>query len=167
MNRCIILNGDYTYINTITWKRAIALIMKGKVETLKYADKVIHCADGSCVRIPLVVRLIRIIRMIYKNRVPFSKKNIMFRDNHTCVYCGATENLTIDHVLPTSRGGRTTFENCVTACYECNNKKNDRTPNEAKMYMSKKPYTPTISEFFSIKMKSLGVDSFLKELGVY
>ena len=167
MNRCIVLNGDYTYLNTITWRRALALIMKGKAETLKYADKNIYCADGSCVKLPLVLRLIKVIRMIYRNKVPYSKKNVMFRDDHTCTYCGTNDQLTVDHVIPVSRGGKTSFENCVTACFTCNNKKNNRTPSEANMFMRKKPYTPTISEFFMIKMKSLGVDTFLKELGVY
>ena len=167
MNRCIVFNGDYTYLNTVSWRRALALYMKDKVEILKYADKVIQCADGSFFKIPLVMRLIKVIRMIYRNKVPYSKRNVMYRDNHTCTYCGATDKLTVDHVIPASRGGKTSFENCVTACFSCNNKKNNKTPREANMFMRKKPYTPTISEFFMIKMKSLGVDSYLKELGVY
>ena len=127
MNRCIVLNGDYTYLNTISWRRALSLLMKGKAETLKYADKVIHCSDGSCIKLPLVMRLIKVIRMIYRNKVPYSKRNIMFRDDHTCVYCGTNDQLTVDHVVPVSRGGKTSFENCVTACFTCNNKKNNRT----------------------------------------
>jgi len=167
MERCIILNGDYTYLNTISWRRGLTLLMKGKAETLKYGKKVIHCSDGTCIKIPLVMKLIKVIRMIYKSRVPYSKKNIMFRDNHTCCYCGSYENLTIDHVIPISKGGKTSFENCVTACFDCNNKKNNRTPTEAHMFLRKTPYTPTISEFFNIKMRILGIDKFLKDLGVY
>jgi 5-methylcytosine-specific restriction endonuclease McrA len=105
--------------------------------------------------------------MIYKNRVPYSKRNIMIRDKNMCCYCGSNRNLTIDHVIPLSRGGKTSFDNCVTACFRCNNKKNNRTPSEANMFLRKKPHTPTISEFFMIKMKNLGVDKYLKELGVY
>ena len=167
MNRTIVLNGDYTYLNTISWKRALRLMWNGKAETLKYSEKVAHCSDGSCIKIPLVMRLIKVIRMIYRNRVPYSKRNIMVRDNFTCVYCGATTNLTIDHVLPVSRGGKTSFDNCVTSCFTCNNKKNNKTPREANMFMKRKPHTPTISEFFLIKMKSMGIDGILKELGVY
>lgn len=167
MNRTIVLNGDYTYLNTITWKRALALLMKGKAETLKYADKVIHCSNGASIKLPAVMRLIKVIRMIYKNRVPYSKRNVMIRDKHVCGYCGSTKDLTIDHVIPLSKGGKTSFDNCVTACFGCNNKKNNRIPSEANMYLRKKPYTPTISEFFMIKMKNLGVDKYLKELGVY
>jgi len=167
MNRCIVLNGDYTFLNTVSWRRGIRLFLTGKSEVLKYADKTIRCADGSEFPIPLVVRLIKVIRMIYRNRVPYSKRNIMVRDGHKCVYCGATDKLTIDHMVPVSRGGKTNFENCVTACQPCNNKKNNRTPTEAKMFLRKQPYCPTISEFFKIKMKSLGVDDFLREIGVY
>lgn len=167
MNRCIVLNGDFTFLNTVSWKRGIRLILTGKSEPLKYSDRVIRCADGSEFPVPLVIRLIKVIRMIYRNRVPYSKRNIMVRDGYECMYCGATNQLTIDHMLPSSRGGKTSFENCVTACQPCNNKKNNRTTSEAKMFPRKKPHCPTISEFFIIKMKSLGVDDFLRELGVY
>lgn len=167
MNRCIVLNGDFTFLNTITWKRAVCLLIKGKAEALKYSDKSIKCSDGSEMKIPLVMRLIKVIRMIYKNRVPYTKKNIMIRDNHTCAYCGSQEQLTIDHIIPIYQGGKSTFENCVTACFPCNNLKNNRTPSQAKMYLQKKPYAPTISEFFIMKMKTLGLEAFLKELGLY
>jgi len=167
MNRCVVLNGDYTFLNTVGWQRAICLMLKGKTEVLKYTDRVIRCVDGSEIRIPLVMKLIKVIRMIYKNKVPFTKKNIFVRDGFQCQYCGDNDQLTIDHIIPTSRGGKNTFENCVAACRPCNNKKGNRTPNEIHMYLKKMPYAPTISEFFRIKMKALGMDKFLKELGVY
>ena len=75
--------------------------------------------------------------------------------------------LTIDHIIPTSKGGKTSFENCITACKPCNNEKGNRTPSEAKMFLKRQAYAPTISEFFRIKMKQLGVEAYLKELGVY
>ena len=167
MSRCIVLNGDFTFLNTVSWRRGLRLYLTGKSEVLKYSDKAIKCADGSQMPIPLVIRLIKVIRMIYKNRVPYSKRNVLVRDRHTCVYCGAREQLTIDHMVPESRGGETSFENCVAACQPCNNKKSNRTPSEAKMFPSRRPYTPTISEFFRLKMKQLGVDECLKEWGVF
>ena len=167
MNRCIVLNGDYTFLNTVSWKRAIRLMFAGKAETLKSSTNIIHCADGSEIKVPLVMRLIKVIRLIYKNRVPYSKRNIMLRDDNKCCYCGDTYRLTIDHVIPTSRGGKSTFENCVTSCFACNNKKNNRTPNEANMFLKKRPFAPTISEFFRLKMKRSGIGDYLKELGVY
>ena len=168
MDRCIVLNGDFTFLNTVSWRRAISLVMTGKSEVVKYTNRFIRCSDGRKIAIPVVIKLIKVIRMIYKNCVPYTKKNVMCRDNYKCVYCGSTkELLTIDHIIPISRGGETSFENCVTSCRVCNSKKKDRTPSEAKMFMSKIPHAPTISEFFQMKMRQLGVDNFLKELGVY
>jgi len=167
MQRTIVLNGDYTFINTISWKKAVTLVIKEKVEVLKYADKVIFCADGSSIKLPLVMRLVKIVRMIYRNHIPYSKRNVMVRDGYKCVYCGTNEQLTIDHVIPLSKGGKTSFDNCVAACIKCNCTKNNKTPTEAKMFLKKQPYTPTISEFFIIKMKTSGVGKFLEEIGVY
>lgn len=167
MDRCIVLNGDCTFLNTVSVRRAICLLMKGKTEVLKYADKVLRCADGSEIKVPLVMRLIKVIRMIYRNKVPFTRKNLFIRDGFTCQYCGTKSELTTDHIIPSSRGGKNTFENCVTACRPCNHKKGNRTPSEANMYLRKAPHAPTISEFFRIKMKQLGLDQFLKEVGVY
>jgi 5-methylcytosine-specific restriction endonuclease McrA len=168
VERCVILNGDYTFLNVVDWKRAICLMIKQKVEVLKFSDRVLRNGAGKIItRVPLVVRLIKIIRMIYKNRVPFSKKNVFVRDRYKCGYCGSNKNLTIDHVIPVSRGGKTNFDNCMTACKPCNNKKDRRLPSEAKMHLSHQPYAPTISEFIRLKMKKLKTDKFLEELGVY
>lgn len=169
MNRCIVLNGDYSYLNTISWKRAVCLMMKGKTEVLKYSDKVIRNVEGvEIMKLPLVLKLVKIIRMIYKNKVPYSKHNIFIRDNFTCMYCGKKYNkLTIDHVMPQSQGGKSSFENCVAACKSCNHKKGNRTPSEANMYIKKQPYAPTIYEFIRIKMKYYKIDMFIKELEIY
>ena len=167
MERCIVLNGDYTLLNTIGWKRAVCLVLKGKSEVVKYSNKAIRTVSGEFMKVPLVIRLIKIIRSIYRSHVPFTKKNVMIRDRHLCVYCRSKNDLTIDHVIPVSRGGKNSFENCVTACRPCNNKKGRRTPREAKMFLKRQPYAPTISEFFRIKMEQLGLHKLLKELGVY
>ena len=168
MERCVILNGDYTFLNVVDWKRAIRLMIKQKAEVLKFSSRAIRNSEGKIVTyVPLVMRLIKIIRMIYKNKVPFTKKNVFVRDKYKCGYCGSKNDLTIDHVIPASRGGKTNFDNCVAACRPCNNKKDRRTPSEAKMYLSHQPYAPTISEFIRLKMKQLKIDKFLKEIGVY
>jgi 5-methylcytosine-specific restriction endonuclease McrA len=166
MDRCIVLNSDYSFLNIISWKRAVCMMLKQKAEVLKYSEKIIS-ASKTPIKIPLVLKLIKMVRWIYRNRVPFSKKNVMSRDGFKCVYCESNENLTIDHVIPISKGGKSSFENCVTCCKICNFKKNDKTPSEAKMYMKKKPYAPTISEFMKIKLKSLKLEDYLVELGIY
>jgi 5-methylcytosine-specific restriction endonuclease McrA len=167
MERCVVLNGDYSFLNTINWKRAVCLVVSGKTEVIKYSDKVLRTVNGEFMKLPLVIKLIKIIRSIYKSHVPFTKKNVMVRDRYLCTYCKSNKELTIDHVIPVSRGGKTSFENCTTACKPCNNKKGNRTPREAKMFLKQQPHAPTISEFFRIKMAQLGMDKLLKELGVY
>ena len=118
--------------------------------------------------VPKVLRLLKLVRAVYKQKVPFSRKNIMVRDDFVCQYCGITgERLTIDHVIPKSRGGKTNFENCVGACKTCNAKKANKTPREAKMFLKKQPYSPTIMEFLRMQMKKENIDTFLEELGVY
>ena len=168
MERCVILNGDYTFLNVVDWKRAIRLMIKQKAEVLKFSNRPIRNSEGEVITyVPLVMRLIKIIRMIYKNKVPFTKKNVFVRDKYKCGYCGSKNDLTIDHIIPSSRGGKNNFDNCITACRPCNNKKDRRTPSEAKMYLSHQPYAPTISEFIRLKMKQLKIDKFLEEIGVY
>ena len=169
MDRCIVLNGDYTFLNTVNWKRAVCLIVKGKAEVLKVSEKIIRNGAGIIVmKVPLVMRLIKLIRSVYKSRVPFSKRNVFVRDKFVCVYCGSKDQrLTVDHVIPVSRGGKTNFDNCVSSCKPCNSNKGNRTPSEAKMFLKRQPYTPTISEFIRLKMKQLGIDKILTDLGVY
>jgi len=165
MEQCVILNGDYSFLSIVDWKKALNLWLKGKTEVLKFSDKVIRNGEGEIItKLPLVMKLIKIVRMIYRNKVPFSKKNIMIRDGYKCVYCGCNSELTVDHVIPAASGGKSNFENCVCACLPCNNKKRNRTPSEAKMFLKKQPYAPTISEFIKIKIKRYKFDEILNDI---
>ena len=165
----ILLNADYSYLNSVTWQKAICLLTKGKVEVLKYTDRIIRNCDGSVVmKIPAVLRLIKFIRTLFRTNVPWSKRNVIVRDNYTCAYCGQkSKKLTIDHVVPRSKGGKSSFENCVAACRSCNNKKGSYTCREAKMFLRVKPTAPTISEFLRLKLMNSGINETLKDLGVY
>jgi 5-methylcytosine-specific restriction endonuclease McrA len=163
---CILLNGDYTFLCLVDWKRAMKLVFTGKVKVLKYSDKMVR-SIGSVFRTPAVLVLMKVVRSVYKGKVPFSKKNILIRDRFTCAYCGkAGKRLTMDHVIPKSKGGKTDFDNCVTCCEACNNKKGSKTPREAGMSLMKRPYQPTISEFVRIRLQQSGVYDFLVELGI-
>jgi 5-methylcytosine-specific restriction endonuclease McrA len=114
------------------------------------------------------MRLIKLIRTIYRSGVSFTKRNVLIRDRFQCAYCGARQDrLSIDHIIPKSKGGKTNFENCVAACKACNLRKGGRTPSEAKMYLRARPHQPTISEFLRLKFENLGIDEILRELGVY
>jgi 5-methylcytosine-specific restriction endonuclease McrA len=168
MDQCILLNADYTFLNVVDWKRAMCLLAKGKVQVLKHSERLIRTAEGIAIKVPAVMRLIKLIRTLYVNRVPFSKKNVLVRDGFKCAYCGKeNRGLTIDHVIPKSRGGKTVFENCVSSCKPCNNRKGNKTPTEVQMYLKVKAYQPTISEFLRLKVKKLGINKVLRDLGIY
>jgi hypothetical protein len=169
MQNCVVLNGDYSFLNIINWKRAVRLWFQEKCEILKSSDQPLRGGDGSVIlNRPLVIRLIKVVRMVFKNRVPYTKKNIMTRDDFRCMYCGSkSKKLTVDHVIPVSRGGKTNFENCVAACRGCNTYKDNKKPSEVGMYLRRQPYAPTISEFFLKKCKQLKIDEYLKELEIY
>jgi len=168
MAQCVLLNADFSFLNVIDWKRAMCMVAKGKVQVLRYSDRIVRCAEGTVLKIPAVLKLIKLIRVLYRNRVPFSKRNVFVRDGFCCAYCGCEGGkLTIDHIVPKSRGGFTSFENCVSACRSCNTRKGSRTPNEARMYLKVRPYQPTISEFLRLKAAKLGINRVLQELGIF
>ena len=160
----VLLNSDYSFLNTISWKKAMCLMSKGKTEVVKYSDKVIKGVGGILIKIPYVMRLIKFIRTLYKSKVPFSKKNVMIRDGFACSYCGADNvRLTIDHITPKSKGGKSTFENTTASCRPCNNKKGNYTCGESKMWPKTKLYAPTINEFLIMRMKKFGIDKIIKD----
>ncbi|HRE41122.1 MAG TPA: HNH endonuclease [Ignavibacteria bacterium] len=123
-------------------KRAVILAYLGKAEIVsknetKKIKSVRHTFDY-----PSIVRLVYFIKVPYK-KIILSRKNILRRDGHRCQYCGTTQNLTVDHVMPKSRGGEDSWENLTTACIRCNNKKGDRTPEESKMHLHSIPKRPS------------------------
>lgn len=165
----IVLNADFTYLHTVSWQSGINLMVKGKVEVLKYSAKVIH---GFCrnVSLPSIVRLIKFVRQVYKNKVPFHRKNIFIRDfirdRFICQYCSLScrKQPTLDHIIPKSRGGTISWTNVVTACSTCNQKKGNRTPREVNMTLVRQPFKPTISEFTQLTMHNLGMEQLLSDL---
>jgi 5-methylcytosine-specific restriction endonuclease McrA len=96
--------------------------------------------------IPAVVRLQRYVNVPYRG-VELSRMNIFKRDNHSCQYCGSQRDLSIDHVIPRSRGGGSSWKNLVTACKPCNAKKGDYTPEEADMPLMQNPFKPSYLMF--------------------
>ena len=165
MNSVIVLNADFTYLHTVSWKRGIRLVLKGKVEVLKYGQYVVN-SFRNLYRIPLVVRLITFVRRVYRTRVPLNKRNILIRDDYTCQYCGTRckSAPTLDHILPKSRGGLFSWNNTVTSCRRCNQRKGDKTPSESGMSLLHKPVQPTISEFVNRKITQMGLREFLQDL---
>ncbi|MBW1698413.1 MAG: HNH endonuclease [Deltaproteobacteria bacterium] len=165
--QCVLLNADYSFLNIVDWRRAICLMIKNKVEVVSYSDRIVKGAEGLVMKVPAVIKLIKFIRAIYRTKVNFSKRNILIRDGFRCVYCGkSTKDLTLDHIIPRSRGGKSTFENCVACCKACNHKKGGKTPSESNMFFKIKPYHPTISEFFRLRLRNLGIDDLLAQIGL-
>lgn len=143
MEQVLLLNITYEPLKIINWKKAVTLLFLGKVEVIEEYSETIRSVTFA-IRLPSVVRLLRMVRRP-KGGVRFSRQNIYARDRYHCQYCGArfaTEELTYDHVIPKSRGGKTKWENIVTCCVECNRKKGGLTPAEASMKLIREPRRP-------------------------
>lgn len=137
MSKVLLLNSSYEPLHICSWKRAILLLIKGKAETVERNGKEL----GGGWHLPLVIRLRYYVKIPHKD-IPLTRRNVMHRDNYTCQYCGRTSDLTIDHVIPRSRGGKDRWDNVVIACLRCNVTKGSRTPKEADMPLAKRPCRP-------------------------
>lgn len=141
--RTLLLSQGYEPIKIISWQRALTLVTLDKVDVVEEYDAEIR-ATSLVINVPAVVRLRKAFRR-HPKPVKFSRVNIYARDGYRCQYCGTkctTAELTYDHVVPRSRGGRTTWENIVSACYACNRRKANRTPAEAGMVLRSIPVRP-------------------------
>ena len=143
----LVLNKDYQPLSICSVHRSVRLLFLDKAELLHdYPGRMLRTVTKEY-SYPSVIRLYQYIHIPYNNIV-LSRRNIFKRDANTCQYCGDSRNLTIDHVLPRSRGGADSWENLVTACDTCNVEKGSRTPKEAGMPLSTKPYRPVHITFF-------------------
>jgi 5-methylcytosine-specific restriction endonuclease McrA len=141
----LVLNASYEAINICNLKRAIVLIFKGVACAEEETEHEIQSAS-LVIKAPAVIRLLKYVRIPYKV-VHFSRKNVLLRDRYRCQYCGnefSPASLTLDHVVPLSRGGKTQWDNIVAACKNCNAKKGGRKPSEAGMALLKKPKAPPV-----------------------
>ena len=140
--KVLVLNQNYEPITICNARRAIILAYLGKAEVLNTVENKVIRSVYRTFKYPSVVRLILFVRVPFK-KIILSRKNIIRRDNHRCQFCGVSTNLTIDHIIPKSKGGEDAWENLTTACIKCNNKKGDRTPEEAKMVLFNNPKKPS------------------------
>jgi 5-methylcytosine-specific restriction endonuclease McrA len=181
----IVLNADGNFLNTVTWQEGVTLLYLRKAEVVAEADRILSNFDKSYqLFLPLVIKLREMVTKIFKPRTGYNKRNVFFRDKFTCQYCNfdfkgslsrkvirkgeeVVKRLTIDHVKPRAHGGKTSYENCVASCCACNQRKADRTPDQAFMKLKKIPVKPNIAEFFRMQMKARKIDKRLEELGVY
>ena len=146
MSKVLVLNASYEPLNITSWRRAVVLLLKDKAESLENNGHVVH-RDFA---LPTVIRLRQYIKIPYRE-IPITRKNILERDRHSCQYCSKRgEQLTLDHIVPKSRGGADSWENLVTACMRCNVRKGNRTPREAEMELLSQPRKPHSSLYFEL-----------------
>ncbi|MEM8638795.1 MAG: HNH endonuclease [Cyanobacteria bacterium P01_G01_bin.54] len=146
MSKVLVLNASYEPLNITSWRRAIVLLLKNKAEQLEYHTTEVSTRFPK----PTVIRLRYYVRVPYKE-IPLTRRNILERDNHTCQYCAYRgDNLTLDHVIPRSRGGGESWDNLVAACVRCNVRKGSRTPEESQMPLLSRPRRPHSSLHFEI-----------------
>ena len=140
MERTLVLDTGFQPINAVSWQKAMSYIARGRCEVLEEYEHTVH-AD---VQMPAVVRLNNTVRRT-RQKVKFSRVNILARDRNRCQFCGErlpSSELTYDHVIPRSQGGKTEWGNIVAACVPCNKAKANRTPAQAEMRLLTKPVRP-------------------------
>jgi 5-methylcytosine-specific restriction endonuclease McrA len=165
-NPVLVLNASYEPINVCAARRALVLVLKGVASAEAHSPSYVHSSRQSLM-VPSVIRLLEYRRIPHQSRA-LSRKNILLRDRYTCQYCGKTlpsGELTLDHVIPRSRAGESSWENLVASCNPCNNRKGSRTPEEAGMRLHKapRPYTLHTSRHL-MRMLAKGDDQWRKYL---
>ena len=149
--KVLILNQSFEPLQICTARRAVVLLFAGKAERIEDNPQLIR-SPSMAIHVPSVIRLHYFVRQPAAPILSFNKKNILKRDAYTCQYCGRNggERMTIDHVIPRSLGGRTVWENVVSACRACNLKKGNKTPGEFGMHLLRKPTRPRSASYLGI-----------------
>lgn len=163
----LLLNANYEPLNVCTIRRAVSLILVGKAEVIEASDLQVQSSENNW-------DAPSIVRMRYQVRRPMpqlrlSRHSILARDSHTCQYCGSTRDLTIDHVMPRWKGGTNSWDNLVTCCRKCNLKKGDKTPEQARMKLAKKPKRPQYVPYLSLQkyIRAVRRDDWMLYLPVF
>ena len=151
----LVLNASYEPINVCTVRRAIVLMLKAKAEVLEEAEWSLHAERLALAR-PFVIRLtsyVRVPRDAHRRKI--TRRAVFARDDWTCQYCGARSNLTVDHVIPRSKGGPSTWDNIVASCAPCNRRKADRTPVQSGMMPAREPRQPHAEIFIRVSSPTI------------
>lgn len=138
------MNASYEPLSLVSIRRAVVLLLREKAELLEVTQQLLRSGNHA-MPVPLVIRLVHYVRLPHR-RVPATRAAVMLRDAYTCQYCGEAPGrhlLTVDHVVPRSRGGAHNWDNLVTACTRCNQKKGSLLPEEAQMQLIRKPFEPS------------------------
>jgi 5-methylcytosine-specific restriction endonuclease McrA len=146
----LVLNQNYEPINVTNARRALTLVLSSKAEVLEIGQERLNSPSTS-VECPSVIRLQYMVRRPFR-RIPLTRREVFLRDDYTCQYCGhRTRDLTLDHVVPRSKGGAHTWDNLVSACSPCNHKKGRRTVEQARMHLRSLPREPRPSVYTIVR----------------
>jgi 5-methylcytosine-specific restriction endonuclease McrA len=139
----IVFSKNYLPLGRVNLKRAVILLLTGKAETMNFVSEVVWEVRSPSIvlQVPAYIRLNHGTERVWKVP-PVSRREILKRDRHQCQYCGSKKQLTIDHVIPRSKGGKHSWDNVVIACSRCNSCKGDRTPEQVGMLLKTKPKAP-------------------------
>ena len=148
--RVLVLNATYEPINVCTVRRAAVLLLKEKAELVERAAWELRSEHTHMPR-PVVIRLMAYVNVPRDTeRRKITRRAVFARDGWTCQYCGTRSNLTVDHVIPRSKGGDSSWENIVASCAPCNRRKGDRLPRQAGMHPRRAPRTPQAEIFIHV-----------------
>jgi 5-methylcytosine-specific restriction endonuclease McrA len=152
MKSTLVLNASYEPMSIVSGYRGVNLVLQGKAVSIDDSSLIIRSPELE-IAVPYVIKLNYYVNTPpVRTRIPFSRRGIMARDGNKCVYCGKTAT-TIDHIIPKSKGGENTYQNCVASCIKCNSHKKDLTLNESGLKLRHQPYEPSV--FTSILFKAM------------
>ena len=154
LGRTLIIDSTMQPIKVVDWQDAILLVLKNKARVVDEYDNVLIHSASQAYKLPSILMLVS--KSKRKKEMNFSKRAVFFRDNYKCAYCAnrfRPTELSMDHVIPVCQGGLKSWENIVTSCRQCNSDKGGRTPEEARMQLSFRPYKPNWSPSVFIQIK--------------
>jgi 5-methylcytosine-specific restriction endonuclease McrA len=162
MTQVEVWNADETLLHRVSVRHAVNMIWRGVATPVEVHES----QTLGPYRVPVIVRLVRYVeqKWLYsRTRATYSREGVLLRDKAQCAYCGRFDATTMDHVVPRSRGGATSWLNAVAACVDCNAHKGSRTPDEARMPLRWEPYVPTRAQLRFARFSTQSVDQLRKE----
>ena len=148
--RVLVLNATYEPINVCSIRRAVVLLLKDKAEMVERGTRALHSESWALAR-PVVIRLLAYVRVPRQaHRRKITRRAVFARDGWACQYCGSRSNLTVDHVIPRSKGGGSSWDNIVASCAPCNRRKGDSLPDKAGMRPRRTPSAPSPHVFIHV-----------------
>ncbi len=155
MERTLLLNASFQPLKVISWRKAVILHFLDKVEIVEEYDREIRSVSQT-IQLPAVIRLLKYVRL-EKRSVKLSRETVFQRDHFTCQYCAQRfpfHKLTCDHVIPRSKGGKTSWDNLVTACLPCNTKKGSHPPEKVGISFRNKPMEPDWFQYLALSLNA-------------